>query len=464
MQSECSLSAGSVQSECRVSAGSVLRKGCERFRHRPLVPSRLGEWQCEELFSSARDPGCQRTGNFSAHEFMCKINRLLHTQNEEHDNPLWIKRDRVCVHDASLYMLKLDAQEMHEAMVMGSQMWEDVALVHGYGGVYHRFPTLPLQYAQLLKLSKLQLAEGVSWEAWHDYILQQANVEEVSRVEAAAAAPDFVRQRYAQELDGFMAACNAVKQCTKHEVGVEAEPGLDVLGGSVVGASSSSGNAMSWQEANHITAHVFNGQVRRQCRDLLGRYRDQLRGAPSSFVRQLGCEELLVVGCTYAFLFEVLGELCLYVGRMRAVVAAAMSSTRNQMYLGVSRDDATAQYFCHPYARVLCSSSEEVTLEVPAHEKHQWWKLVRTTTRHAAERDSDSEYEDGGDDGHSKRGCDVSNVLEEVKGVVWHADGASVTPPAAQQLSLLLDKYKCSKGTKKRAHHGRRKGVRLGGA
>jgi hypothetical protein len=189
-----------------------LRKGFERCSHRALEPSLPGESQCEQLFSMDRDPGCQRTSNSSAQEVTESVSDTL--LDEEHMNEMWKQPGKESVYDVSCYMPALNVQQLHEAMVLGWQMWRDVAMVHGYGDMLQLYPSLPLQYAQLLKVTKPELGEYVSWEEWHAYIVQNAEVAEVSMVESAAAAPDVVRQRYAQELETFLNVCKAVISCS----------------------------------------------------------------------------------------------------------------------------------------------------------------------------------------------------------------------------------------------------------
>jgi hypothetical protein len=444
---------------------AVLRKGFESFSHRPLVPSLLGEWQNEELFSMARDPSCQRTSNFSAHEFMVKANTVLHMQNKEHANPeKWKSGDRPPVHDAALYMPVMDLQELHEAMMLGWQMWQDVAMMHGYKELFQQFPTLPLQYAKLLTKTKPVLGEGVSWEAWHDYILHSPESAEVVQVEQAAAPSSVVKARYSKDLEAFYGACEAVMRCTDHVVGPEA----DVVDDGEVGVAPpphvGGEHVVSVKEAKHLVAKVLNAHVRKQGKDTLGRYQAGSLRCPASFVRQGGCEEMMMVGKTYAFLFEMAGEVRLYVGRMRAAVAQASTAREGskctQVYLGVSMDDASASYFCHPYAQVLCSEEGIVSLEVSIYEKHQWWKLVRTAEKVVVQHDSDSEYEDDEHEPEVQVG-EVSNVLGQVDGVVWDASGASVTPHAAHQLSALHGKHvpKACKvaNSGRRRHVGKRK-------
>jgi hypothetical protein len=418
----------------------VLRKGFEQYSHRALEPSLLGEWQCEQLFSLARDPGCQRTSNFSAHQFMEKVNKTLHLQNDEHVKEKWKQPGREYLHDVSCYMPALNVQQLHEAMELGWSLWRDVAIVHGYGEMMEQYPSLPLQYAQLLKVTKPELGEEVSWEDWYAYIVQNAEVAEVTMVESAAAAPDVVRQRYAQELEPLLDGCQAVMSCTHHEVR-EAEVDVGPVAADV-------GQLLSKQAAEHAVAVVYNATLRKQCKDTLGRFQAGSLRVPGSFVCDEGSGEKMKIGQTFSFLFDVSGEVCLYVGRIRSLIAAAKSSRsgglRTQIYTEVHSDNATVKYFCHPYAKVVCTSDGDVTLEVCEHEKPEWFQLVRASAEHATvQEDSDSEYEEEGKDvaGAGSQVCHVSNVLEEVSGVVWNEAGAFATPSAAEQLVKLLAKH-----------------------
>lgn len=337
---------------------------------RPFHPQHCGEWQNESLNAKLRCPGTmQFTSNVSMLQVMQRLSRIEMVDRLESNG------ESACNGESELV-----GSDVHIAMLLGWDLWCKVAAEYGMGDIVKKFPSYALLFKEHLRLAKPDVSSVITYREWIAYIdALNHKVENPATYNLSAAMGI-----YANELSEFFATVDLLLDRSKHmhshvckRESVQAtvddtmQDACDTLPVAFDAVTTASDAVPSGCDPKHylairsFVAQHYNGDLRGQNRNLLGRYatQDQVRGNAMSTAQDP--ENSISVGKTYAFVFNVQreslvkgrkvvnDELEVYIGLMRNIVAAPKAGAKGRKSLmRVDGQDTSAVYYACPYAKV----------------------------------------------------------------------------------------------------------------
>lgn len=195
--------------------------------------------------------------------------------------------------------------------------------------------------------------------------------------------------------------------------------------------------------ANKVVSDLYNDDCRKQSRNLLDRFAQDLR-IYSNLVK-LGDghqsldgnhDDYLMLGRTYAFLFEVpdnnrsgrAAKKDVFIGQVRSITTTVgkAGGGKAKYFFAVPRSDTSAMFCCHPYAKVTLQHGD-LRLERYV-EHHRYYHVCELGAGPAARggvessESSDSEYEEGERTTRGSKAKNLGTAILQHVNILWHAN------------------------------------------